>query len=58
MMRHSVSPMPIGFTTGFLSRAMRRHANKGKHILDQWGVVHRHLAVRARDWQRALEAVL
>ena len=58
MMRRGVSPMPIGLTPGFLSRAMRRQANRGDVHLGSTRVVHRRLAVRASEWQRAIEAVL
>ena len=37
---------------------MRRHANRDETHLGLVGVIHRHLAVRAGDWQRALEVVL
>ena len=57
MMRRAVSPMPIGLTPGFLSSAMRRQASRGE-IHGSRKVEQRRLAVRAKEWQRALEAVL
>ena len=56
-MRRAVSPMPIGLTPGFLSSAMRRQASRGE-IHGSRKVEQRRLAVRAKEWQRALEAVL
>ena len=49
MMRHEVSPMPIGLTHGFLSRAMRRHASSGEMHLGAMSVVQRDLAVRGKE---------
>ena len=49
MMQREVSSMSIGLTPEFLSRAMRQHAYWGEIHLGSMRIVHRHLAVRARE---------
>ena len=49
IIRRAVSPMPIGRTPGFLSRAMSRQARKGDRDFGSTYDVHILLATRARE---------
>ena len=56
-MRLAVSPIPIGRTPGFLSKATRRLAMSGAMVAGS-SSVQRHFAVKAREWQSSKDAVL
>ena len=53
-----VSQIPIGRTTGHLSRAIRRQANRGAIPFGSTSVVQSLFSIAARAWHRSLEAVL
>ena len=58
MIRRAVSPMPIGQTPGFLSRAMSRQARRGEIALGSTYEVQILLVTIAKLWHRSLEAPL
>ena len=58
MIRRAVSPMPIGRTPGFLSRAMSRQARRGEIALGSTYEVQILLVTIAKLWHRSLEAPL
>ena len=55
--RRAVSPMPIGRTPGFLSRAISRQARRGDIDIGSTYEVHI-LATRAKEWHSSLDAPL
>ena len=58
MIRHATSPIPIGRTPGFLSRAMRRQAKSGAVVDGSINSVQKRFAVLARDWHNSDETDL
>ena len=58
IIRLATSPMPIGRTPGFLSRAMRRHASRGEMHLGSTYDVQIHFAAMASELYRSVEAPL
>ena len=58
MMRLAVSPIPIGRTPGFLSRAIRRHAKKEAMTEGSTRLVQRRLATEASALHKSREADL
>ena len=58
IIRRAVSPMTIGQTPGFLSKAISRQARRGE--IDFWSTyaVQILLATKAKEWQSSLDAPL
>ena len=56
IMRWTVSPMPIGWTPGFLSRGIRRHATKASRAAGLMYDVAKRRAEQARALQRSSDA--
>ena len=58
MIRLEVSPMPMGLTPGFLSRAIKRQFKRGCKASGSVKEVEIRFATRANEWQRSEEAAL
>ena len=58
IIRRAVSPMPIGRTPGFLSRAISRQARRGEIDFGSTYDVQILLATEAREWHSSLDAAL
>ena len=58
MMRRAVSPMPMGWTPGFLLRAIKRLAINGAMLVGSTRSVHIRFATKVSDWHRSWEADL
>ena len=58
IIRRTVSPMPIGRTPGFLSRAISRQARRGEIDFGSTYEVQILLATRAKEWHSSLDAPL
>ena len=58
MMRLAVSPIPMGRTPEFLSRAIKQHAKKEAMAEGSTKLVQRRLATEASEWHKSREADL